>query len=75
MGFQQASVGLVTGLRPEFRGGVGLRMGTQGPNMDTLKLGQGCVNRECAITWRRGEVKSDAAQGRVCIVYVISALN
>ena len=28
MGFQQASVGLVTGLRPELRGGVGLRMGT-----------------------------------------------
>ena len=28
MGFQQATVGLVTGFRSELRGGVGLRMGT-----------------------------------------------
>ena len=27
------------------------------------------------FTWRRGEVESEGAQGSVCIVYVISALN
>ena len=27
------------------------------------------------VPWRRGEMESEAAQGNVCTVYVISALN